>query len=184
MNITDIPRYKSSFPVQTQFITNADATGDHVFTQVKRTGNVCLYSRTRVENGRVFGYEVVILTVMKAGTVFAKGAEPTKTDAESYPGGQSFGKKAWFFPTLESAQACFDRVVNGKSEIQEESIVEESNTIPEGEFTAVEFSTANCLPPVGKGYSILQSLLADGKIKVSRREQRGRGRPTVLYTKV
>ncbi len=57
--------------------------------------------------------------------------------------------------------------------------------IPDGEFTTVQFSELNGLPPVGKGYITLKQLVEAGKVKeVARRKvSEGRGRATVFYGK-
>lgn len=111
MTATDsIPRYKASMPAQTQFIMNADCCGDMIFTQIKREDPVALYRRTRMD-GRFFTNEVVILSVVKAGTIFAKGSKPTETDYESYPGAKSWGKKGWDCPNYPYALQKFDEVV-------------------------------------------------------------------------
>lgn len=57
--------------------------------------------------------------------------------------------------------------------------------IPEGEFTTVQFSELNGLPPVGRGYLTLKQLVEAGKVKeVARRKvSEGRGRATVFYGK-
>jgi hypothetical protein len=188
-----IPRYTSSFPLQKQFITNADSSGDNIFTQLKRTNNVCLYSRVNPEHKNTI-YEVIITNTVPKGTVFAKGATPTENDYESYPGGKSWGTKGWTYYGSKNAETKFNLVVKEQSAkkvkrenkangIEEPSELTESHDIPKGEFTRVEFATMNCLPPVGVVSQILKILLDKGIIKESRREQRGRGQPTILFVK-
>jgi len=186
MNDMNIPRYTASNPVQKEFITNADHTGDHIFRQVKRTGDVAIYSRTPVDSNRVFGFEVVLIKTVKAGTVFAKGAKPIENDYESYPGGKAFGKTGWFCVNLAQAESRFAELVKAHTvvvPVVHINPAEETNDIPEGEFTQVDFATMNCLPVKGNVYNILQKLIEKGVIKVSRKEQRGPGRPTTLYIK-
>lgn len=108
--MNDIPRYKASMPIQKQFVTNADHCGDHIFTMMERSGQFAVYRRDVVETGKVFGFEVVTIKTVKAGTVFAKGAKPTESDYESYPGGKAFGKTGWFYPTEEAAFEKFDNL--------------------------------------------------------------------------
>ncbi len=198
INITNIPRYSASFPLQKEFVTNADGCGDHVFTQIKRTGNVAVYRRTRVSDGKVFGFETIIIKTVKAGTLYAKGSEPTKNDTESYPGSASFGKLAFSFYTQFSSLEKLEELVKVQEEKDQEQdegpvtlglvtslpVEDESNDIPTGEFTQTDFATANCLPPRGSVYNIIQRLVVDGVIRVSRQEQRGPGRPTTLFTRV
>ena len=183
--MNDIPRYTASSPIQKEFITNADQTGDHIYRQIKRIGDVAIYSRTPVDSNRVFGYEVVLIKTVKAGTIFAKGAKPTEKDYESYPGGKAFGKTGWFCTSLKQAESRFSELVKASNVICEVCInpEEETNEIPEGEFTQIDFATMNCLPVKGNVYNILQKLVEKGEIKISRKEQRGPGRPTTLYIK-
>lgn len=110
MNTTNIPRYKASMPLQKQFITSADKTGDQVFTQLERNGDCAVYRRNTMD-GKVFGYEIMKIKTVKAGTVFGKGATPIENDYESYPGAESFGKSAWFLPTEESAFKKLDEIL-------------------------------------------------------------------------
>ncbi len=106
----NIPRYKASMPLQKQFITNADGCGDHVFTQLERSGQFAVYRRTPVGSTTPVGFEVVTIKTVKAGTVFAKGAKPIEHDYESYPGASSFGKTAWFCSTEKRAFELFDKL--------------------------------------------------------------------------
>jgi hypothetical protein len=94
---TEIPRYTSSTQLQTVFITNADGCGDHVFTQKRRVGNVCLYRRVRLD-GSFHSYEVIITKTVKAGAKLP-GNNFVKSDYEVYPGAHSFGKTAWSHKT-------------------------------------------------------------------------------------
>jgi hypothetical protein len=198
-----IPRYTSSQPIQTQFITNADACGDHIFIQLKRKENICLYSRTNVEDGRPMGFEVIVVKQIKAGQSLP-GGNVVKADYESYPGGQAFGKTGWSFNSLKAAEDRFNKVVKKQqtsdksSDIVVVSLVDiktnpiltltqpQSSTtqnIPTGEFTQAQFATANLLPVRGVVYNVIQTLVNKGLIKVSQRVKMGAGRPTVLYVK-
>jgi hypothetical protein len=86
--------------------------GDQIFTQLERTNDCALYKRSKPD-GKVVGFEVIEIKTVKAGTVFAKGSKPTESDYESYPGGQSFGKSAWFTPIETRAWTRFDKMVLG-----------------------------------------------------------------------
>ena len=199
---TSIRRYKASFPLQTVFVTNADGSGDHIFTQLKREGNVCLYSRTKVENNRPMGYEVITTKTVKAGTVYAKGAKPTEKDTESYPGGESFGKTAWFFLNKKLAEKRFSALVKGINQTKpiptDEPVVtsvvktvptvvvksnEKNYVIPDGEFSQAGFAMANGFPVRGVVYNVLHTLLLKGFVKESRRTKMGAGRPTTFFAK-
>lgn len=197
------PRYKASSPMQTEFITNADGCGDHLFTQLVRKGNVAVYRRDRV-GGTVFGYETIIIKTVKAGTVYVKGGKATETDTESYPGAASFGKTGFSYITEKDAMDKFNDLVKkeeNKTVVDDEpmtlgfvtsSVVEDEPTtvvknnsdgvlIPSGEFTQADFAEVNNLPPRGSVYNLLKSMIEKGSVKESRRVSFGRGRPTVMY---
>lgn len=162
--MNDIPRYKASFPLQSVFVTNADACGDHVFTQVARKGNVAVYRRNKVADGRCEGWETIVIKTVKAGTVYAKGGTPTAADTESYPGAQSFGKLGWSYPSQEAALNKLEELT--REEVKPETVKEW--VIPVKEFTFVEFATANKLP-IDKGTAtIIQNLLVDKTLKFLR----------------
>jgi hypothetical protein len=165
----DVPRYKASMPMQKVFITNADGCGDHIFTQIKRQGNVAIYSRTNCSTKQIVGYEVIVIKTVKAGTIYAKGGKPTKVATESYPGAQSFGRLAKACVSLDQANRLFAEMVKNQ-------VVEEAVKIPEGEFNVIQFSTANCMPVGNESVELLQNLLRSGKVKLSRVEEKVPGR--------
>lgn len=164
MNVTGIPRYKASMPLQPVYITNSDGCGDHVFTQVVRKGNVAVYRRNKVSDGRVFCFETIIIKTVKEGTTYAKGSTPTETDTESYPGAKS--KLGWYYPTQEAALKKLEELV--KEEVKPEMVG--NYVLPSVEFTFVEFATANKLP-IDKGTAtIIQNLLRDKALRFLRSE--------------
>jgi hypothetical protein len=194
-----INRYTSSLPVQTSFVTNADSTGDQVFTQLKREGNVALYRRDRVSTNHTFGFEVVVLKQVKAGQPLP-GGNFVKADYEAYPGNSQFGRNAWFCGNESDAIAKFDQIV--QTLFTEQPVDSDQNepvgavlvtvaevkknekinwVIPMGEFTQTQFAEANGLPVRGTVYNTIQSLINKGMIKIARREKLSGGRPTVLY---
>jgi hypothetical protein len=197
--MNNTPRYTSSLPAQTSFITNADGTGDQVFTQLKRNGPVAIYRRDRISTGHTFGFEVVILKHVKAGQPLP-GGNVVKADYEAYPGSSSFGKSAWFYMSEADAELKMDKVIKTLStpasvegeatEAVEDvlvSVVEvkkKSDTtwvIPQGEFTQADFAKANGLPERGTVYNILQSVINKGMVKLADRRKIGGGRPTSFY---
>lgn len=185
-----IPRKASTFPLQTQFITNADGCGDHVFTQLKRNGNVCLYERHRVSDGIHCGYEVFLTKLVPAGSPFPGGGV-SKVDYEPYPGGAGFGKTAWACNPFWRAEEKFEWLVKREAQKASDKVasegetpIEESKDIPPGEFTKVEFSTFNCMAPGAQAYTILKGLILEGLVKESKRVSKGPGAPTVYYKKV
>lgn len=175
--MNDIPRYKASSPMQTVFITNADSCGDHIFTQLKREGNVALYSRTDCSTNKVVGYEVIIVQTVKAGTVYVKGGKPTEHDTESYPGAKSFGRLGWACVNLNQAENRFNEVLK---EQKPETPVE----IPTGEFNIVQFSKVNSLPVNQEAVSLLQEVLRKGTVKLSRVEEKSPGRKIQWFVRV
>lgn len=174
MNVAGIPRYKASSPMQTVFITNADGCGDHVFTQEVRVGNVAIYRRNKVDDGRCHGWETIVIKTVKAGTVYAKGATPTAVDTESYPGAASFGRLGWHYPSLGAAKARLEALVKKEVVEEEEEEVKPETVggwiVPAMEFTFTQFATANKLP-IDKGTAtILQNLLRDKALRFLRSE--------------
>lgn len=207
MNTTNIPRYKASSTLQTQFISNNDHVGDCLFTQLKRVGNVAIYRRDKVENGKNIGFEVIIINTIKAGTTFFKGGTPTTNSTESYPGAASFGKIAWNCANLNLAELKFASVVKSMNDKALTPSVSEdlsedvpvtpktvspvvspkshlSVTVPTGEFTQAQFAVVNGMPERGSVYNVIKNLLNNGTLKESRRVQYGKGRPTCLYVGV
>lgn len=188
MNNTNIARYGSHFPLQTSFVTNSDGCGDHIFTQLNRKGQVCLYSRTDLDTGKVVGYEVIVAKHVKAGSKLP-GDNVVKADYESYPGAQSFGKSGWACVSLSQATEKFSKVVESQEAAafiqvtENKPKVEETLDIPEGEFTQAAFATMNCMPLRGTVYNVIQTLVNKGLVKISRKVQVGPGRATVMYAK-
>ena len=191
------PRYKASMPLQTQFVTNADATGDQIFTQLRRTNNVALYERRHVSNNELFGqpYEVIVIKTVKAGTIYAKGTKPTEHDTESYPGAASWGKLGWGLQTLDRANTVFDEMVKAQQERIDNPVVltgkrrgrkssKVNIVIPDGEFTmkmlmaATGLNQAN-LHPIVKQWQVDKQIVVVRTIKAPG----GRGRPSMVYVK-
>lgn len=141
--------------MQTVFVTNADACGDHVFTQVARNGNVAVYRRNKVADGQCYGYETIVIKTTKAGTVYAKGATPTQHDTESYPGAASFGRLGFHFYNLKAALHKMDELLSKN---------DGGIDIPEGEFTFLDFAKVNGLPVNGSTATIIQSLIKKAEI--------------------
>lgn len=101
------------------FKKNANKTGLQLFERVKEAltpaGNrIYIYRRTRLTGpmaGEVFGFEVFISTIKKAGTYkLPKGKTITYTeDIEEYPGASKFGFSAWYGGNLRTAEILFDK---------------------------------------------------------------------------
>jgi hypothetical protein len=114
-------RYESTMPVMMEFVTNANGSGDQLFTQLKRDGNVCLYRRNitdpkgrknKWKDGMCAGFEVVVIKTVLEGSKLPGGGVVEKT-YESYPGAEGFGRRGWFFPPNgeESAVVKFNEMV-------------------------------------------------------------------------
>lgn len=187
----EAPRYTCSFPLQPVFMKNVDNTGDQIFTQVRREGNLAIYRRNRCCDGSLFGFEVITIRLIPEGTSLPGGAK-VESDYESYAGSSAFGKIAWFFPTEDLADDKLKKVFKEQKasgptvmafvHTPAEVIADESHDIPTGEFTQKTFALHNCMPERGVVYSVLQALINKGVVKVSRRLQMGVGRATVLYS--
>ncbi len=103
--------------LETEFKSSSGGFGNspQKYTQLKRTTktdgtkNAAVYSVTG-PNGRIRGYEVFAIGIIKKGTPnFDKVYED---DTEIYPGSSAFGRTpAWFVVTLERAQQRFDELV-------------------------------------------------------------------------
>ena len=166
-NVTDIPRYKASMPMQVLFVTNADSCGDHLFEQIARKGNIAVYKREIVKTGRIFGYEVIKIKVVKAGTIYAKGATPTAADTESYPGAESFGFSAWSYNSPVSAMNKFKALCD-------EAATPAAPTwnIPAGSFTIVEFAKANNVALNAETAGVVSSLIRAQAVKFLGKNER------------
>lgn len=117
--------------LELEFVSNVDKLGLHKFRQLKRDGNVAMYERrpvivstknqrrTETVSNYVHSYEVFVVKVTKAGTVFAAGASPTGEDRESYPGYASFGKFAFSCKTLERAEFRYTELLQRQNEKQQ-----------------------------------------------------------------
>jgi hypothetical protein len=170
--------------MQSVFVTNADGCGDHIFTQIKRAGRVAIYSRTDVDTNRVVGYEVIVITTVKAGTVYAKGAKPTENDTESYPGCKSFGKSGWSCITLAQAEKKFSEVIKNEQTKGVQPVIEESQDIPIGEFTLIDFAVINCMPVNTVAVGLLQSLLSKRLVRLTKTVEKTPGHKVQWFTKV
>lgn len=159
---------------------------------------------------RQAGYEVVIVSRHNGYEIAGVKVEP----AEMYPKGEQWGTKGWTFDTFPRAKRAYDRLLAGEHPLgdrePEEDAPEDQNTViptvkttvirggrgrprverdlsnvvvPEGEFTMEEIATANGMDKLAF-YAIAKQFKDEGKIREVRRESRGRGRPTVIFTKV
>lgn len=108
--------------LQVEFQSNADQCGLHTFKQIKRTANTALYQRIR-KDGTTHSYEAFKIKIVKAGTIFAKGAKPIAEDYESYPGKGGFGRYAYSCSDLAHAERRYDELL--KSQVVLDDVAEE-----------------------------------------------------------
>jgi len=177
--------------LEKEFQTNANQTGLQTFRQIKqgvrqvtnrrtketRDQNVYIYVRIKTDKvgDKVFGYEVVIPQIKKAGTypLPGGGTQTYDEDTEMYPGASVFGTFAWFCSTEANADKVFDELVNGADKGDDEAI-----EIPKGEFTVGEYAEE-----LGVAYveiaNWVKEQIAEGKVRIVRQERRNKiGRAT------
>jgi hypothetical protein len=192
MNEDSIPLYASQPVLQTLFRTNNDGCGMHIFTQLNRVGNICLYRRNRVSDGTVHTFEVINSRACNSATT------------DSYPEASTFGTRGWSYRSESAAEATFDKLVLEESRkliavpvnhiqpkaqpaissavvVSGNTVISSTTIVPTGEFTQADFARSNGLPERGSVYNLIQKMVGSGAIRVSRREKRGPGRETVLY---
>jgi hypothetical protein len=200
--------------LEKEFVTNANQTGKQTFSFVKEGVSadgkkVCLYKRTSLD-GQVFGYEIFIPSVKKAGTYpLPNGKTITyEQDFEEYPGAAKFGKSAWFCSTLITAEVRFAELMERgtivESTGEDPSIEVEDKPIipvvksgrgrpkadrpalnyPEGEFSTIELAELNKVEyPIA--FVFLKEQEEAGQVKRTRTERRAsRGKETQLFQKI
>jgi hypothetical protein len=203
MNVNDtLPHYTNSYPLQTEFLKAADGCSVHIFKQLKRQGDICLYSRTGLADGRPKGFEVFRLKLVKAGASLPGGAK-VEADYEQYPGKSAFGKSAWSICGLTSeadAEAMFTKLTSNPEAVEVEVETDTDGVkvkakrtprdtnvvyvVPAGDFTQADFAKANGLPERGKVYGVLQAQVTNGLVKPIGLKKVGKGRPTAFFVKV
>lgn len=72
----------------------------HVLRQLKRTGKVAMYERSK--GGRVYGFEVIKIKIAPAHT-WPNGN--TTPEHEAYPCDNEFGSKGWYFMVKDRSGA-------------------------------------------------------------------------------
>jgi len=188
--------------LQQTFTKNCDNSGTHTFTQAKRDGNVCIYSRTSAK-GTLIGFEVFVTHVIKAGTQMKGGGVETE-DRESYPGKSAFGRSAWFIGGIDAQKRALELfnellageqpVTEAEGEDTEESIpvvkvvsatpIKEGIKLPEGPFTQKELAAFNGIENYKQVYSDLQKMLARGILKHGEKRESTRGKSAQLFVRV
>lgn len=195
--------------IELEFQTNANQSGLHTFTRMAEGVNpegkrVYIYKRTKSDNS-IFGYEVFIPSVKKAGTYPLPGGKTiTYTeDFEEYPGASKFGLSAWFCTNETMANKRFQSIIGNAQEIVDVSDADDEPTeiqpvksagrpkadrpallVPVGEFSTTELAEHNKVDyPIAAVF--VRENVAAGKLKFVRAEQRNaKGKKTNLFTKI
>ena len=172
--------------------------------QLKREGDIALFSKTG-DSGGVHsepfeaGYEVVVVG-RHNGYQFGE----VKVDpAETYPSNETWGVKGWSYPNLKDAEKRFDKLTKQQTNTkpmaneaeptpittqpaatltEAKKLKAVSINLPEKEFTMQELMTFNNSGR-SKVYFALQDLIENGTVVEIRRDQKGRGRAVVIYSK-
>jgi hypothetical protein len=184
--------------LQKEFTGNYDQVGVTRFVQVKRTNEVAMYRRERMD-GTFKSFEVFIVKTRKKGDPLPNGAVE-KEDRECYAGTSQFGKTAYDCKTESQAEQRFDELLlksKNQSEAKEEAAktgirnrgrrgtgnkVKLDMTLNKGtKFTArFLMSALGVTQPVL--FPILKQWEKEGSIKVSGSVKgEGKGRPATEY---
>jgi hypothetical protein len=186
--------------IPSEFESNANNTGVMKFRSVKQgtkqnNKHVYIYERIK-SNGQLFGYEVFIPSITKAGTVqkFPNGVTRTiEEDTENYPGASVFGISAYFCSTLDKANKYYEKLM---MDVQEPPHVEEIEleikpkkpkteraplNMPAGEFSVKELAEQNGVDyPIA--FLFIKEQEAAGTVERTRTERRAaKGKETQLF---
>lgn len=195
--------------LQVEFQSNHDQCGLHTFKQIKRSNNTALYQRIR-KDGTTHSYEAFKIKIVKAGTVFAKGATPISEDYESYPGKGGFGKYAYSCKTLEHAEKRYSELLKSQIAIEDvegdddavESVVKKDQSVnnstgkrgrkakdrstlkfPKDKFTMKQLELMNPEVSFAFLYQHVRALL-NIEFKIVDSLTGKRGKPTVVYAPI
>lgn len=195
--------------LQLEFQSNHDQCGLHTFKQIKRSSNTALYQRIR-KDGTTHSYEAFKIKIVKAGTVFAKGATPISEDYESYPGKGGFGKYAYSCKTLAHAEQRYAELLKSQVAIEDvegdedavEGVVKKDQSVnnstgkrgrkakdrstlkfPKDKFTMKQLELMNPEVSFAFLYQHVRSLL-NIEFKIVDSLTGKRGKPTVVYAPI
>jgi hypothetical protein len=144
-----------------EFVTNANGTGMQLFKLHKQGTmpngkNAYIYIRTHdtgKKQGTMFGVEVIIPNIKKAGTYPLPPKDSGKTitypeDFEEYPGASLFGKKAWFYQNIPAAERRLESLLKAEAVVEED----ESETTPDPDPAVIGgVALAESLAPSRRG---------------------------------
>jgi hypothetical protein len=195
--------------LQLEFQSNHDQCGLHTFKQIKRCSNTALYQRIR-KDGTTHSYEAFKIKIVKAGTVFAKGATPISEDYESYPGKGGFGKYAYSCKSLAHAEQRYDELLKSQVAIEDvegdedavEGVVKKDQSVnnstgkrgrkakdrstlkfPKDKFTMKQLELMNPEVSFAFLYQHVRALL-NIEFKIVDSLTGKRGKPTVVYAPI
>lgn len=189
--------------LETEFVLNADKSGNNRFIQLKKEGNIALYRREHMD-GTLKGFEVFRFKTVLEGAGQRGGGTVTES-YEQYPGGKAFGRSAWYISgegAVDRAHEMFDSLVKGTVEVESETeeteetdevvpVIKVSNApmkdglkFPEGPFTQKELASFNGYENYKVVYSDLMKALANGTLKVAGERPAPRGKPARLFAVV
>lgn len=186
--------------LEQQFTMNADKSGVHTFTQVRRDGNVCIYRRNNTV-GKLHSFEVFITKTVKAGSPLPGGGQVLE-DYEQYPGASAFGRTAWSINTEKRANDRFAGLLVGvktpkvetmETTEEETELVNVARIIkpqgdrrtikwPKGPFTQKDLAAFNGIGNYKEVYTDLQRALASGILRISKQTKAvTRGRAAKMF---
>ena len=142
----------------------------HIFTQLKRVWNICLYRRNRVSDGTVHSFEVINSRACNSATT------------DSYPEASTFGTRGWSYRLESAAETTFDTLVLEEDQklvavpvnyvqpkaqpvvtsavvVAGTAVVSATTVVPAGEFTQADFARSNGLPERGSVYNVIQKMI-------------------------
>ena len=80
-----------------------------VFKQLKRIGDIALYSKT--DNGGNTYWEVVVIGFSRGGSTTIAGANIVFNPKELYPSNEQFGVNGWCFSSQRDAATRFEQIL-------------------------------------------------------------------------
>lgn len=80
-----------------------------VFKQLKRIGDIALYSKTDNDGNQY--YEVVVIGFSKGGSTTIGGVNIVFNPKELYPSNEQFGVNGWCFSSQRNAESRFEQIL-------------------------------------------------------------------------
>jgi len=110
-------------PLETTIRFTGDGLGHNavILNQIKREGDVAIYSRTRERIGKLEGYEVIVIRHREGKTYQIAGKTITATEHEACPSANEFGPYGKFCIDLKRAEEIFNQWVKAQNDHNRES---------------------------------------------------------------